>query len=207
MKKTYPIYTADRNNPVTEKVFNSLSKRNREAILKFLEVCSVKSKSQKREFGRKTCLIKVFDFLEKDYNKITYEDYVKIAKAISESPLGVYSKNGDRDTLKRFLRENYPNWREKFKELKLLSSETQSEDKKLTSNDLITEKEIDKMIKATTNMIHKSLIVTLDETASRPEELLKTRWNDIDFKKGLIYLYSSKQKRKDTSMLKIVSPT
>jgi integrase len=196
MKKTYPTYTANRKKPVTEKVFNSLSNKNQTAILKFLEICSVKSKSQKREFGRKTALIKFLDFLEKDYDKITYEDYIKISKAISESNLGVYAKNGDKDTIKRFLKENYSDWRERFKELKLLSYETQSEDKKLTANDLITEKEFEKLIKATSNMTYKTLISVLYETASRPEEVLKIRWSDVDLKKDIIYFYSSKTKKK-----------
>ena len=107
MKKTYPLYTANRKNPTTERVFKSLSKENREAILKFLDICSVKSKSKKREFGRRTALIKMLDFLQKDYNKISYEDYVGLSKAISNSGLSVYSKNIDRDFIKRFIKELY----------------------------------------------------------------------------------------------------
>ncbi len=196
MKKTYPCYIANRNNPITEKVFNSLSNKNQKAILNFMEICSIKSKSKKREFSRKTALIKFLDFLEKDFDKITYQDYISTSKAISESNLGVYARNGDRDFIKRFLRENYPNWREKFKELKLLSSEIKSEDTKITPKDLFSGSEVKKLMQVTQNMQHKTLIGVLYETASRPEEILKLRWSDIDLKKNIIYLFSAKTKKK-----------
>lgn len=196
MKKQYPFYVANKRSPITERVFNSLSNKNKTAILKFMEVCSIQSKSKKRANSRKTALIRLFDFLEKDFDKITYEDYLAFAKAISESKLGVYARNGEKDFIKRFLKENYPDWRIKFKEFKLLSSEVKSEDKKLTSRDLITDQEFERLLKATSNMKYKTLLSVLYESASRPEELLKIKWSDVDFEKKIIYLFSIKTKRK-----------
>lgn len=196
MKLKYPIYERDRLNPKSEIIFKSLSEKNKEEILKFLTECSIKSKSVNRTSNRKRALIRFFDFLEKDWDKITYEDYVKVASAISESGLGVYARNGERDFIKRFLREHFDDWRKKFKDLNFLSSEIKSEEMKLTSRDLITPSDVEKLLNGTSNMKYKTLISVLEESAGRSEEILKLKWSDIDFDKKIIYLFSIKTKKK-----------
>ena len=196
MKVNYPYYQTNRSNPESEIVFNSLSKKNKTALLNFMETTSITSKSSKRTENRRRAIIRLFDFLEKDYDKITKEDYIKLAKAISNSKYGVHTRNADKDFIKRFLKSVYPNWRELFGEFKELKFETKSEENRLEAKDLIKGEELEKLIKTTTDLRYKTLITLAYETAGRSEELLKLKVNDVDFNKGLVFLYSIKTKRK-----------
>lgn len=190
------IFKSNQRNPASDIAFNKLSSKNKEVVKKWLYEKAVLSKSEKRAGNRKRTIVKLLTFLKKDYDRITYDDYVNVASAISKSNNGVNQKNSDRNFISRFLKDNYEDWEKRFKGLKLFKLETESEDKKLKSKDLLTELEIDKLIKATSSMKEKSLIAVLSISAARPEELLKLRWSDVDFKNKLIYLFSGKTKKK-----------
>ena len=191
----YPFYKTNPLRPEAEEVYKSLSLTNKKAIKDFCEICSIKSKSIKRGSNRRRALIRFFDFLEKDWDEITYEDYVLTAKAISESKLGTEARNGERSFIKRFLNHSFEDCNKLFKKLTLLSLEQKNGNEKLTPKDLLSNLEIEKLIKATSNMKHKTLISLLFETAGRPEEILKLRWSDCDLKKNIVYLYSVKTKQ------------
>lgn len=195
MKKHYPIYESNRNDPQTEKVFASLSNKNKIALKSFLEVCSIQSKSKKRTDNRRRALIRFFDFLEKDFDKITYDDYVATAKAVSESKLGVYARNTEKDFIKRFLKQNYKDAIERFDNFKLFKAEQKDEEDKLTDKQLLTSSDIEKLMAVTDDMKYKALIGVLYESAGRPEEVLKLRYSDVDFSQKLIYLFSVKTKK------------
>jgi len=191
MKKTYPIHK-DYNE-----VFNSLSQKNKLAIKNFLSVISVNAKSKKRQDNAFRCLIRFLDFVEKDFDKINDDDFIVVAKAISDSrDYGVYAKNLDRNFIKRFLQENFEDFNTRFKHFKVMKLETRNEKDKITHNDLITEKECERLIKATPNMQNKTLFTVLYESGARPEEVLKLLWSDLDLHKKVIYLYSAKTGKK-----------
>lgn len=186
------IYKSNRHNPESEKDYKKLSKKNKDFLNKWLGEKSIYSKSKKRAGNRRRAIIKLLAFLKKDYNKINYDDYVKVASAISNCKAGVNQKNGDRFFIKRFLKDSYNDWRMKFKDLELLKSEVKSEKDKIKPKELLTELEIDKLIKASSDLKEKSLIAVLSSSGARTEEILKLRWNDVDFDSNSIYLYSSK---------------
>lgn len=194
MKKSYEGFKA--NGRDSESVYQSLSKKNKDALEKFDRESLITSKSKTRQGNRRRTIIRFLDFMQKDFDKLDYNDYVALASAISNSKLDTYARNSEKDFIKRFLKANYDDWNIRFKGFKLLKYEQKSEKEKLTAKDLITADEVERMIKATTNMRYKTLISLLWESAGRPEEVLKVRWCDIDFKKRLIYLYSIKTKRK-----------
>lgn len=197
MKNTnWIIFKSNHHKPESETAYNKLSQKNKDKLNEWLNEKSILSKSEKRAGNRKRAIIKLLTFVNKDYDKITYEDYVAVASAISKANIGYNQKNGDREHITRFLKENIGEWENKFKGLKLLKLEKQTDDKKISHNELITELELDKLMKSTTDMKEISLIAVLFESASRPEELLKLKWNDVNFKDGLIYLYSAKTGKK-----------
>ena len=194
--KEWLIFKSNQKNPESEILYNKLSPKNKRVLDVWLYEKSIRSKSEKRAGNRKRTIVKFLDFVEKDWSKINYDDYVNVASAISKSKNGVKQKNGDRYFVGKFLKDIFSDWEKKFKKLELLKIEQEGDERKLSPKDLLTELEIDKLIKATSNMKYKALISVLSTTAGRPEEILKLRWNDIDFSKNLIYLYSAKTKRK-----------
>lgn len=198
MTKQYPLFKASYGGKQTdaERIFKKLSETNRKAIDKHILECSVNCKSKGRQDNRKRSLTRFLSFLGKDYNKMNYDDYVLAAKALSESKLGVHARNFEKDVIKRFLRESFDDWQMRFKNLRLLKLESKNGDEKLTNADLLTELELDKLLKATPNLKYKCLIVMLYQTACRPEEILKLRWSDIDFKASLVYFYSNKTRQR-----------
>lgn len=196
MKEKYPVYKTNRTEPEAEKVYNSLSQANKDAIVKFLSIISINSKGVKRLDNCRRALIRMFDFLEKDYNQITYDDYISIAKALSDSNLGAYCKNDERDFIKRFLKENYDDWRIKFKDLKLLKGKKIDDKDKLKPSDLLTTEEVKAMIKATPDMRKQALIALADVSGCRPEEIMNLKYSDVDFRKKTISVYSHKTGRR-----------
>ena len=190
------VFKTNLKKPESKIAFNKLSKKNQEIIKQWCFEKSIISKSEKRQANRERAIIKFLSVLKKDYDKMTYEDYVNISSAISKSKTGIKQSNGDRNFITRFIKDNYENWDKRFKELELLKLEIEGEDKKLKPEDLLTDLEIDKMMKATSDMKTKCLVGVLSVSASRPEELVKLKWNDVDFKNNIIYLYSVKTKKK-----------
>lgn len=194
--KAWLIFKSNRVVPESETTYDKLSVKNKKVLDSWLHEKSILSKSEKRAGNRKRAIIKLLDFIGKDFDKITYEDYVSIASALSKSKNGIKQSNGDRYFIKRFLQDNFEDCEKKFKGFKLLKLEIEGEDKKLSAKELLTELEIDKMMRATSDMKKISLIAVLSVSGARPEELLKLRWCDVDFSKNLVYLYSGKTKKK-----------
>ena len=134
--KEWTIFKSNRQNPESEIAYNSLSERNKTALNNWLYERSIKSKSEKRAGNRKRAIIKFFIFTGKDWDKINYEDYVSVASAISKSKNGVKQKNGDRYFIRKFLQDNFSDWKKKFKGLEFLKGETEGEDMKLSPKNI-----------------------------------------------------------------------
>lgn len=196
------VYKSNHKKPETEIDYNKLSSKNKVVLEKWLNEKSIKSKGKKRADCRRRAIIKLLTFVKKDYDKISYDDYVSVAQAISNCSMGVYSKNGERNFISRFLKDNFDEWEKRFKVkdrnkgLELLNYEKQDEKNKISPADLLTDQEVEKMLKSTSDMKKAALVAMLDITGARPEEILKLRWSDVDFHKKMIYLYSSKTKKK-----------
>jgi integrase len=180
----------------SKEAYENLSSKNKEKLEEWLRERSIHSKSAKREDNRKRVILKLLKFLNKDWDKMTYEDYVNIALAISKSKLSTNAKNDEKSFIKRFLKDCFDDWKSKFKDLELLKSETVTEDHKIRPSDLLTEIEIEKLIQSTSDMKKASLIAVLHATAGRPEEIVKLKYSDCDFPRKQIYLYSGKTKRR-----------
>ena len=194
--KEWIIFKSNPKKPESEIVYNILSLNNKKTLDNWLYEKSIKSKSEKRAGNRKRTILKLFKFLNKDWDKITYDDYVSVASAIANSKNGVKQKNSDRYFISRFLKDNFEDWEKKFKMFELLSMEQEGEDKKLSPKELLTELEIDKLMKTTSDMKKISLIAVLSMSAGRPEEIVKLKWCDVDFVREQIYLYSGKTKKR-----------
>ena len=200
----WTIFKSNHKNPESEIAYNKLSARNKDKLGSWMVEKAVTCKSVKRTGNRRRAIIKFLGLIKKDYDKYSYQDYVDVATALSNSKCGIKARNSDRYFVKSFMKDTSTNWEEKnkkdwnktFKDLKLLKAEQEGEANKITHDDLISELELDKLIKATSDLKKKTLIIVLYESAARPEELLKLRWHDIEFDSKLIHLFSGKTKKK-----------
>lgn len=196
MKKEFPFYKSCENgrriNP-SAKIEEKLNSSDKKLIYDFCRYCSINSKGEKRAENTKRVMIQFCDFIEKPLAKLQDKDFLSFAEAIKRSNRTANGKNDVRIVVKR-----YGVWIEKtknknFPSLELLKFEAiQGSSKIKNPNDLITELEFDKLLKATKNLMHKTLICLLWESAGRPEEILKLRWTDVDFSKNNIKLHSAK---------------
>jgi len=197
--KEFPFYKSYKNgkriNP-SGLIEKKLKPSDKKLIDDFLFSHSINSKGKKRNGNWKRVMLQLYVFLGKDLTKINDNDFLTFAEAINRSERTTNGKNDVKIVVKNFGRWLEEKKEKKFPSLKLIKFEQAQGSSKIQSpSDLLTELEFDKLLKATSNIMHKSLICLLWESAGRPEEILKLKWNDVDFVKKIIKLHSSKTKR------------
>ncbi len=199
MKKDFPFYKSYLNGKKINQsalIEKKLKPSDKKIISDFLLYCSINSSGKKRADNTRRVMLQFCDFLEKELTKITDKDFLHFAETIKRANRTAHGRNDVREVVKRFGFWFEENKEKKFPSIKLIKFEKLHGSNKIKSpNDLITELEFDKLLKSTSNLMHKTLICLLWESGGRPEEVLKLRWNDIDFNKNNIKLHSSKTGR------------
>lgn len=187
MKKEYPSYV----NTTLEAVFKKQTKKNKELITEFLEYCKITASdnSIKKISGK---IIQIADIVQKDLDNLELEDLRKFLAVLNSSDRSIATKNDTKKIFKRFIKWKYEDWSKKFKELKDAKVNSNGEGRKLSKEDLLTPDEMQILIKSVDSLKYKTLLLVLQETASRPEEILKTKWKDYNFQTNELKLHSSK---------------
>lgn len=191
MKKEYPDYR--KLNLDLEEVFNTLPSQTQSILNNFMiEVSTTTSKaSQKKVFLK---IVQIADILEKELTKLSDDDVTKFLALLNNSDKAVATINDTKKVLKRFLRWYYADWSKRFKSFKAekWKCSSKKEARQLVKSDLLTADEMKMIVNAAESLKMKTLLLVMQETANRPEEVLKWKWKDIDFKKKEVKLYSSK---------------
>lgn len=171
-------------------VQESLSAKNKKLIKDFLLFCGTTAgKSKLANIER--VMVKIADTFECDMDKITLEQLRMFLNLLKTADLMPPTKNETKKHLKRFLKEVYPDWSKRFKGLEFkMDKEVNKE--KINSETILNDKDVETLMRATTSIMNKALISLIYETASRPEEVLKLKWNDINLDKNSIKLNSGK---------------
>jgi len=185
MKKSYPRFT-DIN-----KSFNSLSKNNQKIITDFLTYCRTEAKESTLEKYR-IKLIQIAFLIEKPLDNLNLIDITKFLALLNFSDLATDTRNDIKKILKRFLKWKYDDWNIRFKGLTDIRQKKKGSSEKLTKKDLLTAEELEMLIRGAESLRYKAIISLFYESAGRPEEILKLRWKDVDFKNKEIQLNSSK---------------
>lgn len=188
MKDKIPVYK--HNQPLNE-VFNGLSKKNKDLIDKFLDKCRTTASASSIQKIRGK-IIPIADILEKDLDKLNKKDIRDFIILLNDSSLAVATKNDLKKILKRFLKWNYLDWSEKFNNLEDIKTKTKNEGRRLSKKDLLTKEEIEFIVNSVHSLKYKCILFLMQETANRPEEILKLKWKDIDLDSKEIGLNSSK---------------
>jgi integrase len=130
-------------------------------------------------------------FYEGKLNNLKLKDLHRFLSYLNKKGIANSTKNDFLKVFKRFLKWKYKDWSKRFDDLKDFRING-NDQRKLEKNDLLTPDEMIIIINSIDSLKYKTLLLLFQETACRPEEILKLKWKDINSKKGEIKLHSSK---------------
>jgi integrase len=191
MKKSYPnyqdkMYLAERK----------LSKEDKKKLNDYLAYCRLTA-GEDKVLQRRRFVIQFRDVAQvpyKKFNKIIIEGVYLLIKNSDREIIG---KNEAIKNLKRFV-----NWMFEdmnlTKNLKTIYLKNGVNSKKINSDTLIKDKEIEALVRACRSLKEKAMITLCIECALRPQELLSLTWSDakINEEEGIgdLKVYSNKIK-------------
>lgn len=174
-----------------ELISKKFSKKNQELIVDFLKYCGITAGDSSLVKVRNKIIL-IVDTIKKDLDKLNLEDIRNFLALLNKSELAIATKNDIKKTLKRFLKWKYNDWSSKFNGLLDVRCNTRQEGRQLTKGDLLTPEEMKQIVNSIDSLKYKTIVLLLEETAGRPEELLKIKWKDINFNTNEIKLNSAK---------------
>jgi len=145
--------------------------------------------------------------LEKDIRKMDLREMRNLLAVINTSWLSGYAKNDLKTDLKNLLKYLFTDWSSKFANLEdiRLASNVRNE-KKLNSQALFQQKDIEKIMTHETSMFWKAFFLTQYEGGLRTQEVRFMKWQDISFNVdgdiSEISIYASKTKKSRTIFVK-----
>ena len=206
MKKEFPNYERrdKKGRPINcmneiEKVLNP---KNKKIIDDFLKYCKINSVSKTAEYQRKRTMCQIYDIMEKPLSSINLNDLRDFLVVVNNSKLAPSTQNDTKAILKRFLIWYYKNWSERFNAFRDIKMKDERNHEKLHPDAMLTEKEIEILVRGANNLKYKALIVLAFESGARPEEMVKLKWSDISFENERVKLYSIKTKRSRSNEIK-----
>ena len=155
-----------------------ISERNKRLILEFCSYCFAEGLSVDRAEHLVRCLKKIAEMLGKDFDEANKEDIVEVVRRIEARRISAWTKHDYRAALKKFYKwlkgggDEYP---EEVRWIKLREVRTQK-----LPEELLTEHDVKKMIRAASNPQMKALIAVLWETGMRVGELLNLRIKHVE---------------------------
>lgn len=156
----------------------------------FLEFCSISAgKNTLNKIEHKINIIN--GYFKGNLNNLALKDIHGFLAWLNKSRFAKATRNDIIKILKRFLKWKYPDWSKRFNDLKDAKLNPNAQ-RQLSKEDLLTPEEMNVIIKSVENMKYKTLLLFFQETACRPEEVLKLRWKEIDMNKGEVKLHSNK---------------
>ncbi len=189
MKKEYPNYRLE--GILQENVLASLSTTNKKLIKEFLDYCRITA-GESSILKIESKIIQIADIMDKDLNKLILADLRAFLKVLKESGRAIATINDTKKTLKRFIKWKYEDWSKRFKELKDARVSSKNEQRTLSKADLLTPDEMQLIINSIDSLKYKCILLLMQETANRPEEILKITWKSVDLERKEIKLHSSK---------------
>lgn len=172
-------------------VLNSLTRKNQEIIKDYLNYCRITA-SDTSITKIKGKVVLIADTINKPLDSLTLKDIQTFLVLLNGSNLAISTKNDFKKILKRFIKWMYKDHSLRFGDLKEIRLNTKNEGRQLDKSDLLTPEEMKLLVNGTDSLKYKTILLLMQETANRPEELMKLKFKDIDFNSKEIKLNSSK---------------
>jgi integrase/recombinase XerD len=193
MKVDYPRYKLGELDNILEKIQG----KDKIALEGFIKKCSITAGEKKVNKIRKL-IVQFFDVTELPLTKQTKESVDSFLVVLNKSDKSFWTKDELKVYVKQFLKWHY-------KDLDLIENFKASGKKgfnpeKITENNLITEKDIEKMLRHAESFKESAYLLVAFQTGARPQELITLRWKDVTFedKYADITLLSTKTKQART---------
>lgn len=193
MKKQYPRYKQGE----LDKAEKKLCKEDKEVLNLFLKKSSITA-GEKKVHHIKKLIIQLSDVTQLPLTKQTKDSIDSFLSLLSNSNKSHWTKDEIKIYVKQFLLWYY-------KDLEMVEN-IRSESKKglnpqkITENNLLTEKDVEKMLRFAESYKDKAYLLLSFSTGARPQELLNLHWKDVKFedKYADITLYSNKTEQART---------
>ena len=175
MKNAYPEYPIGS----LEEIEKKLSKNNAEILKKYIDHRAITSGADRlRKIKRH--ILHLYDVTEKDLDKLKKEDvdiFLVILKKVEDS--GKRRAGSDiKGDIKDFLKWQY-------KDLNMVENihvgERHGLNPKINENNLITQEDLNKMLRSAESYKDKALLSIEFITGARPQEILGLKWRDVKF--------------------------
>jgi site-specific recombinase XerD len=157
---------------------SAFSEKNKKAILSFCDRCFADKLSVERVEHYARILKKIAELFKKDFEDATKSDIVELVRKIESPELSAWTKHDYRVALRKFYKwlrnsEDYPlevSW------IKV----SVGNGNRIIPEELLTEKEIEKLIVTSSDFQMKAIVAVLWETGFRIGELLNLRIKHIE---------------------------
>lgn len=193
MKEEYPNYKLGE----IQAVYKLLNKKEKETLADFLKKCSITAGEKKVE-KIKRLILQLRDVIQKPLTELTKNDVDSYLVILSQSKKSCWTKDELKVYIKQFLLWYYKDFTlvENFR----AEGKKGLNPQKITENNLISEEEVEMMLRYAESFKEKCYLLLSFQTGARPQELLELRWKDCKFedKYADITLYSGKTKQSRT---------
>lgn len=205
MKDYLPDYSRKkgqpRNHSNCDEVFNKFPKETQDLINDYIKFRGSTAGSQNYITSSKTTLTQFFDVIGKRLEEVTKEDVIHFTSLINNSIKSSHGRHHRFYVLRSFFQEFGDS---KF--LKYIKNKREtSSNSRIKKGDLVTERELEIIIRQANNLRDKALIMLLFESAGRPDEIVNLKWKDIIFNDdGIaeISLFTGKKKQTRVILVK-----
>ena len=164
-----------------QEYFNKLPKTEQEIINDYVKYVSITSNSKNRLANVKRSLTQFSMLTGKELSKITLKDLRDYLGLLNSSNKTQSTRNEFKHTIKRFLKNHYKDWSERFNNLDDIKLKMGLNEEKVNSDTILHKEDVDKIMKAEKTLFWKTFFISLYESGLRPIELRTLTWNRIKF--------------------------
>ena len=164
-----------------QQYFNTLPKTEQEIINDYVKYVGITSNSKNRLSNVKRSLSQFRMITNKDFDKITLKDLREYLGLLNSSNKTQSTRNEFKHTIKRFLKNHFKDWSERFNNLEDIKLNMGMNEEKINADTILKKEDIDKIMNAEKTLFWKSFFITLYESGLRPIELRTLTWNKIKF--------------------------
>jgi integrase len=168
-----------------------VSAKNRSTLRDFYNYCCAEGLSTGRIEKLICILFKLSKWLRRDFEEAGKDDIIELVRKIEEHDFADWTKYDYKFILKKFykwLRNTEDHYPEEVRWIK-----PRIKNKRMLPEELLTEDDVDRLVKKADNLRDKALILTLYESGCRIGELASLRIKNVEFDRyGAVLIVSGK---------------